>query len=130
MRRTLSAFFLACLVFFAVQLYPAVKNECCPGHFQILKAYQGDFQTLIDKVKAENVEQFETRYHDKEAMTDLNLMEEILNEIDTHYQELGSSPDAALVQSKLERIGKWKTQLKNARGSEAKKLVESIDVTL
>jgi hypothetical protein len=129
MRRVLSVLVLACLVFFAVQLRSAVKNECCPNHFQVLKAYQEDFQSLLVKVKSENVEQFETHYHDKEAMTDLNLLGDILTEIDTHYIELGSS-DETVVQSKLEKIGKWKAQLKNARGSEAKKLVESIDVTL
>lgn len=115
---------------FSVPLSSAVKNECCPVHFQILKAYQESMQTLVGKVKGESVEEFEKRYHDKEALTYLGLLSGSLSEIADHYKELGAADDEAVVRGTLERIDKYTKQLKIAKGAEAKKLVESINVAL
>jgi len=130
MKRFIILFGICVLLCFSLQLSSAVKNECCPVHFQILKAYQESMQTLVEKVKGESVEDFEKRYHDKEALTYLGLLSGSLSEIADHYKELGDADDEAVVRSTLEKVDKYTKQLKTAKGAEAKKLVESINVAL
>ncbi|MFI5174206.1 MAG: hypothetical protein ACHQKY_05080 [Terriglobia bacterium] len=130
MKRLLIFLGVCALFCFSLQLSSAVKKECCPTHFQILKAYQESAQGLVDKVKAESLEEFEKRYHDKEALTYLDLVSGSLSEIADHYKEMGASEDEATARSTLERIDKYIKQLKDIKGTQAKKLVESINVTI
>ncbi len=130
MRRIFVALSITAFLVFSVHLFSAVKNECCPGHFQVLKAYQESMQTLVDKVKGENVEDFERRYHDKEALTYLDLLKSALDDIDGHYKEMNNTDDETAVAKTLERVEKYAKQLRSMKGAEAKKLVESIDVSL
>ena len=130
MKRLLIFLGVCALLGFSLQISSAVKNECCPTHFQILKAYQESAQALVEKVKAESLEDFEKRYHDKEALTYLNLVAESLGEIADHYKQTGASEDEAAARSAQDRVAKYISQLKDLKGAQAKKLVESINVTL
>jgi hypothetical protein len=130
MRRFFIVLGVCALLVFSIQLISAIKNECCPGHFQVFKAYQESMQSLIDKIKGENVEQFEQRYHNKEALTYLDLLHGSLEDIADHYKEISNAEDEAATRSALERVEKYAKQLKAAKGAEAKKLVESMDVTI
>lgn len=118
------------LLCFSLQLSSAVKNECCPTHFQVFKAYQESMQGLLKTVKGESLENFEKQYHDKEALTYLNLLSGSLSEIGDHYKQLSAAEDEAAARNALERIDKYTKQLKDLKGAQAKKLVESIDVSL
>lgn len=131
MRRFLIALSFCVLLVFSLRMAAQVKIECCPAHFQILKAYQDSMNTLLEKVKAESVSEFERRYHDKEAMTYLDLLKPALEDIVAHYKELNNAEDGALAQTVLNRVDKYIGQLKSAKGpAEAKKVVESINVSL
>ena len=130
MRRFLIALGICALLFFSCRFYAAVKIECCPTHFQILKAYQESMQSLVDKVKAENVAEFEARYHNKEAMTYLELVKSALEDVVAHYKELNDAEDGTATQTVLDRVDKYIKLLTSAKGAEAKKVVESIDVSL
>jgi hypothetical protein len=87
-------------------------------------------QSLVEKVKAETVDEFEKRYHDKEALSYLGLIQTSLDEVAAHYKELAATEDEATTRAVLERVDKYVKQLKGLRPAEAKKLVESIDVKL
>jgi hypothetical protein len=130
MKRLIHFIGVCALVCFSLQLSSAVKNECCPTHFQILKAYQESMQTLLKTVKGESLEDFEKQYHDKEALTYLNLLSGSLSEIGDHYKQLAAAEDEAAVRKALERVDKYIKQLKDTKGAQAKKLVESIDASL
>ncbi len=130
MRRFLMALSVLALLVVSVEVFPAVKSECCPTHFQVLKAYQESIQTLVQQVKKEDLQEFERRYHDKEALSYLDLLNSALEDIAAHYKELNDPEDEALVNQVLERIAKYTKELQAAKGAQAKKLVESFDVTL
>lgn len=130
MKRLVLFFGVCVLLCFSLQVSSAVKNECCPTHFQILKAYQESMQTLLKTVKDESLEDFEKHYHDKEALTYLNLLSGSLSEIEEHYKQLAATEDEAAARNALERMNKYIQQLKDAKGAQAKKLVESIDISL
>jgi glycine cleavage system pyridoxal-binding protein P len=130
MKRLLTFLGVCALICFSLQLSSAVKNECCPTHFQILKAYQESAEALVEKVKAESLEDFEKRYHDKEALTYLNLAVESMGEIADHYKQMGASEDEAAVRGALSRVDKYIKQLKDLKGAQAKRLVESISLAI
>ncbi|MBZ5553334.1 MAG: hypothetical protein LAO21_11485 [Acidobacteriia bacterium] len=130
MKRLVLFIGVCALLCFSLQLYSAVKNECCPTHFQILKSYQESMQALLKTVKGESLEEFEKHYHDKEALTYLNLLSGSLSEIGDHYKQLAAAEDEAAVRSALERIDKYISHLKDTKGAQAKRLVESIDTSL
>jgi hypothetical protein len=58
------------------------------------------------------------------------LLSGSLSEIADHYKELGAADDEAVARGTLEKVDKYTKQLKSAKGAEAKKLVESINVAL
>lgn len=132
MRRFLLPLGVCFLLIFSLSLFSAIKNPCCPTHFEIVKAYQDSMQSLVEKVKAESVDDFEKRFHDKEALTYLDLLHGVLTEVDAHYKELGATQNVAedegLVRSGLEKLDRWIKQLKATKGAEAKKIVESYDL--
>lgn len=130
MRHFFVALGVCALLVFSFPSSSAVKNECCPIHFQILRAYQESMQDLVKKVKAESLEEFENRYHGKEALTYLDLLHGALDDIVTHYKELNCADDGAATREVMEKADKLWKQLKAAKGAEAKKLVESMEVTL
>lgn len=130
MRRFFIVLGVCALLVLSLQLYSAVKNECCPTHFQVLKAYQDSLQTLVDKVKGESLEEFEKRYHDKEALTYLDLVRNSLDEISSHYKELNGVDDEAAARAALVRVDKYIKHLKGAKSAEAKKLIESVEVKI
>jgi histidyl-tRNA synthetase len=130
MQRFFIVLAICALFLFSIQLQSAIKNECCPTHFQILKAYQEFMQSLVEKVKAETVDEFEKQYHEKEAMSYLGLIQTALDEVADHYKELAATEDEATTRAVLERVENYMKQLKGLKPAEAKKLVESIDVKL
>jgi histidyl-tRNA synthetase len=130
MQRFFIVLAVCALLVFSIQLQSAIKNECCPTHFQILKAYQEFMQSLVEKVKAETADEFEKRYHDKEALSYLGLIQTSLEEVAAHYKELTAAEDEATTRAVLARVENYVKQLKGLRPAEAKKLVESIDVRL
>lgn len=132
MRRILLPLGVCFFLIFSLSLFSAIKNHCCPTHFEVLKAYQDSVLSLVAKVKAESLDDFEKRYHDKEALTYFDLLRGSLDEVAAHYKEIGVTQnvaeDEALVHSALEKLDRWIKQLRTVKSAEAKKIVESYNL--